>query len=86
MADSDYTTIALSVDDGGLARRELRRADAANAMNLAMARDLRHAAVELLHDPSVALKEAAGSTRGDRLIAALRELFALDDDDASSAS
>ena len=40
----------------------------------------------LLHDPSVALKDAAGSTRGDRLIVALRELFALDDDDASSAS
>ncbi len=39
---------------------------------------------KLLHDPSVALKEAAGSTRGDRLISALRELFALDDDDASS--
>jgi glutamyl-tRNA reductase len=41
---------------------------------------------KLLHDPSVALKDAAGSTRGDRLIAALRELFALDDDDASSPS
>jgi glutamyl-tRNA reductase len=41
---------------------------------------------KLLHDPSVALKDAAGSTRGDRLIAALRELFALDDDDATSAS
>jgi glutamyl-tRNA reductase len=37
---------------------------------------------KLLHDPSVALKDAAGSTRGDRLIAALRELFALDDDTA----
>lgn len=38
---------------------------------------------KLLHDPSVALKEAAGSTRGDRLISALRELFALDDDASS---
>jgi glutamyl-tRNA reductase len=35
---------------------------------------------KLLHDPSVALKDAAGSPRGDRLIASLRELFALDDD------
>ncbi|MEQ1786709.1 MAG: glutamyl-tRNA reductase [Acidimicrobiales bacterium] len=35
---------------------------------------------KLLHDPSVALKDAAGSTRGERLVAALRELFALDDD------
>jgi glutamyl-tRNA reductase len=36
---------------------------------------------KLLHDPSVALKDAAGSPRGDRLINALRELFALDGDD-----
>ncbi len=36
---------------------------------------------KLLHDPSIALKDAAGSTRGDRLIAALRELFALQGDD-----
>jgi len=34
---------------------------------------------KLLHDPSVALRDAAGSVRGDRLISALRELFALDD-------
>ncbi len=32
---------------------------------------------KLLHDPSVALKDASGSVRGDRLIVALRELFAL---------
>jgi glutamyl-tRNA reductase len=36
---------------------------------------------KLLHDPSVALKDASGSSRGDRLVAALRELFALDGDD-----
>lgn len=36
---------------------------------------------KLLHDPSVALKDAAGSTRGDRLIVALRELFALEGDE-----
>jgi len=35
---------------------------------------------KLLHDPSIALKDAAGSPRGDRLVNALRELFALDDD------
>ena len=37
---------------------------------------------KLLHDPSIALKEAAGSPRGDRLIASLRELFALEGDGA----
>jgi glutamyl-tRNA reductase len=36
---------------------------------------------KLLHEPSIALKDAAGTTRGDRLIAALRELFALGDDE-----
>lgn len=30
---------------------------------------------KLLHDPTVALKEAAGTPRGDRLIATLRDLF-----------
>jgi glutamyl-tRNA reductase len=35
---------------------------------------------KLLHEPSVALKDAAGSPRGDRLVTALRELFALDDE------
>ncbi len=35
---------------------------------------------KLLHEPSVALKDAAGSPRGDRLIASLRELFALEDE------
>jgi glutamyl-tRNA reductase len=36
---------------------------------------------KLLHEPSVALKDAAGSPRGDRLVAALRELFALEGHD-----
>jgi glutamyl-tRNA reductase len=35
---------------------------------------------KLLHEPSIALKDAAGSPRGDRLVASLRELFGLDDD------
>ena len=38
---------------------------------------------KLLHDPQLALKDAAGSPRGDRLVAALRDLFALDDDAAT---
>ena len=33
---------------------------------------------KLLHEPSIALKDAAGSARGDRLVATLRELFALE--------
>ena len=36
---------------------------------------------KLLHEPSIALKDAAGSPRGDRLIASLRELFALAGED-----
>jgi glutamyl-tRNA reductase len=35
---------------------------------------------KLLHDPQLVLKDAAGSPRGDRLVAALRDLFALDDE------
>jgi glutamyl-tRNA reductase len=33
---------------------------------------------KLLHQPTVILKDAAGSPRGDRLVAALRELFEID--------
>jgi glutamyl-tRNA reductase len=33
---------------------------------------------KLLHDPSVVLKDAAGTSRGDRLVASLRELFVLE--------
>ncbi|MEX2294525.1 MAG: glutamyl-tRNA reductase [Acidimicrobiales bacterium] len=36
---------------------------------------------KLLHEPSIALKDAVGTQRGDRLVSSLRELFALDDDD-----
>jgi glutamyl-tRNA reductase len=36
---------------------------------------------KLLHEPQIALKDAAGSPRGDRLVGTLRELFALDDDE-----
>jgi glutamyl-tRNA reductase len=36
---------------------------------------------KLLHEPSIALKDAAGSPRGDRLIASLRDLFALEGED-----
>ena len=34
---------------------------------------------KLLHEPSIALKDAVGTPRGDRLVASVRELFALDD-------
>jgi glutamyl-tRNA reductase len=33
---------------------------------------------KLLHEPSITLKDAAGSPRGDRLVSSLRELFALE--------
>ena len=39
---------------------------------------------KLLHEPQLALRDAAGSPRGDRLVAALRDLFALDDDPSAS--
>ncbi|MEO6318750.1 MAG: glutamyl-tRNA reductase [Acidimicrobiales bacterium] len=38
---------------------------------------------KLLHDPSIALRDASGSTRGDRLVMALRDLFALQGDDSA---
>ena len=37
---------------------------------------------KLLHHPTVVLKDAAGSSRGDRLVAALRELFEIEGQDA----
>jgi glutamyl-tRNA reductase len=33
---------------------------------------------KLVHEPTVALKDAAGTAKGDRLVAALRELFDLE--------
>ncbi|MDD9368812.1 MAG: glutamyl-tRNA reductase, partial [Acidimicrobiales bacterium] len=36
---------------------------------------------KLLHQPTVVLKDAAGSSRGDRLVAALRELFEIEGQD-----
>jgi glutamyl-tRNA reductase len=36
---------------------------------------------KLLHEPSIALKDAAGSPRGDRLVATLRDLFGFDGDE-----
>jgi glutamyl-tRNA reductase len=33
---------------------------------------------KLLHQPTVVLKDAAGTARGDRLVAALRELFEIE--------
>jgi glutamyl-tRNA reductase len=41
---------------------------------------------KLLHEPSIALKDAAGSPRGDRLVASLRELFGLDGVDARDSA
>jgi 2-(1,2-epoxy-1,2-dihydrophenyl)acetyl-CoA isomerase len=53
MLPSEFTTIALALDPSGLARLELRRVDAANAVDPTMARELRHAVVSLLHEPAV---------------------------------
>ncbi|MFZ6003466.1 MAG: glutamyl-tRNA reductase [Actinomycetota bacterium] len=39
---------------------------------------------KLLHEPSIMLKDAVGSPRGDRLVSSLRELFALEDEPPSN--
>ncbi len=49
----DFTTIALRVDDTGIARLELCRPEQANAMDATLAFELRHAAIELLHRDDV---------------------------------
>lgn len=41
---------------------------------------------KLLHEPSVALKDAAGTARGDRFVATLRELFGLETDAGPDAA
>ena len=41
---------------------------------------------KLLHEPSMALKDAAGSPRGDRLVASLRDLFGFDGDGAAGGA
>ena len=41
---------------------------------------------KLLHEPSITLKDAAGSPRGDRLVASLRELFALEGDQRGAST
>jgi 2-(1,2-epoxy-1,2-dihydrophenyl)acetyl-CoA isomerase len=49
----DFTAITLTVDDAGVAVLSLDRPEHANAMDLTMANELRHAAVTLLHDARV---------------------------------
>lgn len=53
-----------------LDRLEPAQADAVEAMTRAIV-------AKLLHDPTVALKDAAGSPRGERLVESLRDLFDL---------
>ena len=53
---------------GGLAPEQLRAVDALTKGLVA----------KLLHEPTVVLKDAGGSARGDRLLAALRDLFGID--------
>ncbi|HZB71194.1 MAG TPA: hypothetical protein VE395_03605, partial [Acidimicrobiales bacterium] len=40
----------------------------------------RSVVAKLLHEPTVRLKEAGGTVRGERLAEAVRDLFDLDDD------
>jgi 2-(1,2-epoxy-1,2-dihydrophenyl)acetyl-CoA isomerase len=48
-----FTTVSFSVGTDSIARLVLNRPDQANAMNATMAYELRHAAVELMHDRTV---------------------------------
>jgi 2-(1,2-epoxy-1,2-dihydrophenyl)acetyl-CoA isomerase len=49
---NEYSTITLSID-GGVARLQLNRPEAANTVNAALAHDLFHAATALRWDPTV---------------------------------
>jgi glutamyl-tRNA reductase len=65
------------VIEAELQRGASRLAGLGDADRAAMEATLRAVVSKLLHDPTVRLKDAAGSPRGDRLAGSLRELFGL---------
>jgi glutamyl-tRNA reductase len=72
---------AEGVRRGEVERFRARLADLDDAQAEAVEALTRGIIGKLLHDPSVVLKDAAGSSRGERLMAAARELFALEGDE-----
>ncbi len=60
-----------------LSRRRARRGDLDSAQWDEVEAVVRDVLAKLLHQPTVALKEAAGTPRGERLVEALRALFDL---------
>jgi glutamyl-tRNA reductase len=71
---------AEAVRQAELARNRGRLADLDDAQRAAVDRLTRSIVAKLLHGPTLAVKDAAGSSRGERLADSLRELFSLDDD------
>ena len=70
-----YETITLEVEDG-LAHLTLNRPEAANALNPAMASDLRRAAVHLAHAPGVRAILLTAARRRSAAMAGFRALAA----------
>lgn len=60
-----------------LARQQARLADLTSAQQEAVEAATKAALAKLLHEPTVALKAAAGTPKGERLAEALRELYDL---------
>jgi glutamyl-tRNA reductase len=61
-----------------LARLRPRMSELDDAQSELIEAVTRSVVAKLLHRPTVVLKDAAGSPRGDRLVAALRELFEIE--------
>jgi glutamyl-tRNA reductase len=71
---------AESVRQTELDRHRARLAELDEGQRAAVDQLTRAIVAKLLHGPTVAVKDAAGSPRGERLADSLRELFTLDDD------
>ncbi|MCO8125859.1 glutamyl-tRNA reductase [Acidimicrobiia bacterium EGI L10123] len=61
-----------------LERARARLADLDDAQIAAVEKLTQGLVAKLLHQPTVALREAAGTTKGDRLVQALRDLYDID--------
>ena len=71
---------AEAVRQAELARNRARLAELDDAQQAAVEQLTRSIVAKLLHGPTLAVKDAAGSPRGERLAESLRELFTLDQD------
>jgi len=81
--DPVVTALRQRADDlrvGELARHASRLAALDDEQRASVEHLTRSLVAKLLHDPTVRLKDAAGSSRGDRLAESIRDLFDLPDD------